>query len=90
MWLATALKDQRLCPSPLLYTGQHSRPNIGSGCQKNVCNDTFVKIRYLKGKVECVIQVMSILSSVNISFHRLSIYCPRAVAEVFVPELEKD
>lgn len=70
MWLTAALKDQRLCPSALLYTGQHSMPNIGSGCQKNACNDTFVKIRHRKGKVEYVIQVMSILSSVDISFHK--------------------
>lgn len=62
-------------------------PNIGWSCQKNVCYDTFVKIRYLKVKMECVIQGMSILSTVNISFH---IYCPRAMAEVLMSELEID
>lgn len=58
-------------------------PNIGWSCSKNVCNDTFVQIRYLNVKVECVIQVMSIVSSVNISFHRLAVYCPIVMAEVF-------
>lgn len=72
---------------PMLYTGQHSMPNIDVSCPKNVCNDTFVKIRYLKVKVECVIQGTSILSRVNISLHRLSSYCPRVMAEVFVFEI---
>lgn len=72
-----------------MYTEQHSIPNIGLSCEKYVCNDTFVQIRYLKWKVECVIQGMSILSTVNIYFHRLSIYCPIVMAEVFEREKEK-
>lgn len=72
--------------SCLLYTGQHSIPNIGWSCQKNASNGTSVQIRYLK--VKCVIQVMSMLSSGNISLHRLSVHCPRVMAEVF--ELERD
>lgn len=39
--------------------------------RKNICNVTLVKIRYLKVKVECVIQGMNILCSVNISLRRL-------------------